>query len=100
MDETDSSSNNDDFFEADTIRSIEDVQEWNEEDVETQSDGGSDDIDCLSGDDVETQSNGVSDEIGCLSEGDVEESLSDEEPEFNVVESPGGKTKHVPITDE
>ncbi|KAI3700145.1 hypothetical protein L2E82_44763 [Cichorium intybus] len=72
MDETNSSSNNDEFSEADTNSRIKDVQECNE---------------CKQ--DVETQSNGRSDDIDCLSEGDVEESSSDEEPEFNVVESPG-----------
>ncbi|KAI3689711.1 hypothetical protein L2E82_47677 [Cichorium intybus] len=70
MDHTDSSSNNDEFSEADTNSRIENIQECNEEDLETQSDGGKDDNDCWK-------------------EEDVEESSSDEEPDFNVVESPG-----------
>ncbi|KAI3792533.1 hypothetical protein L2E82_06415 [Cichorium intybus] len=43
--------------------------------------------------DVETETNNGSKDNDSSTEDDVEESSSDEEPEFTVVESPGGKTK-------
>ncbi|KAI3495938.1 hypothetical protein L1887_38286 [Cichorium endivia] len=48
---------------------------------------------CLLAEDLEKGSNSGSNNNDSWTEENVEESSSDEEPDFNVVDSPGGKTK-------
>ncbi|KAI3514162.1 hypothetical protein L1887_12481 [Cichorium endivia] len=81
MDHTDSSSTNEEFSEEDTNSRRENVDSCNEESVEKQSKSGS------NNDDYGTEGQPV------LLADDVEESESDEETDFNLVVSPGGKTK-------
>ncbi|KAI3765944.1 hypothetical protein L2E82_15991 [Cichorium intybus] len=72
----------------DTFSSRMDDESW-----ENDNSGCRNSDDSCTEEDVETETNNGSKDNDSSTEDDVEESSSDEEPEFTVVESPGGKTK-------